>query len=381
MQGSIIRRGKTWSVVLDHGKDAQGKRQRSWHSGYTTRKAAEKARVEFLHQRATGTFIEPSKLTTAQYLEQWLRDYVSTSVAPSARLRYERIVRTQIIPQLGHVPLQEIRAEHILAAQHHWLTAGRLAPSQRAGTPLSPQTVRHHHRVLDQALAQAVKWGMLARNPMQGVDAPRVERHEASTLDVAQTERWLRYIADKEHGLLLTTAYYTGMRLGELLGLRWKDVDLDAGALLVNQQYDKVANAFRDTKSHRGRRPIALPEVLVARLRVHRAEHLRLLAEHPDLWKRSLVFEHTLGGPLRGDQVRRTHYRYLAELGLPKVGLHGLRHSHAAHLLAGGADLNLVAARLGHATPAFTLSVYGHLLPGADRQAVERLAARVERSG
>jgi integrase len=381
MQGTVIRRGKLWSVVLDLGKDALGRRQRSWHSGFKTRKEAEQARVRLLHERAQGTYVDPSKETLAAFLERWLRDYVSTGVAPSARLRYERIVRTQIIPQLGQIPLQEVRAEHILQAQHHWLVSGRLAPASRVGTPLSPQTVRHHHRVLDQALAQAVRWGMLARNPMTGVDAPRVERGEASTLDEPQTERWLRFVALKEHGLLLTTAYYTGMRLGELLGLRWRDVDLDAGVVVVNQQYDKVARTFRDTKSHRGRRPIALPTVLVERLRVHRAEHLRLLAEQPDLWRRSLVFEHPLGGPLRGDQVRRVHYRYLQALGLPKVGLHGLRHSHASHLLAGGADLNLVAARLGHATPAFTLSVYGHLLPGADRHAVERLAARVERSG
>jgi integrase len=377
MQGTVIQRGTSWSVVLDLGRDAVTKRRlRSWHSGYPTKKDAEAARVELLHQRASGTYVDPSKETLAAFLERWLRDYVATSVAPSARLRYERIVHTQIIPQLGAIPLQEVRAQHVLAAQHHWRTRGRLAPPTRAGTPLSPQTVRHHHRVLDEAFAQAVKWGDLVRNPMQGVDPPRVDRHEARTLDVAEARAWLAYVAEREHGLLLHTAFYTGMRLGELLGLRWRDVDLDQGLIHVTQQYDKVAKAFRDTKSHRGRRPIALPEVLVERLRAARQEHLALLSAHPDLWKRRLVFEHPLGVPMRGDQVRRAHYRYLADLGVPKVGLHELRHTHATHLLHGGTDLNTVAARLGHASPAFTASVYGHLLPGADRAAVERLADR-----
>jgi integrase len=378
MQGTIIKRGQTWTVVLDVGKDPQtGKRKRAWRGGYRTKKEAALAQVKLLQDLHDGAYVTASKETLAEYLERWVRDYVAHSVAPSARLRYTRIVRTQIVPQLGSVLLQDLRASHILAAQGHWLTRGRLGA--RAGTPLSPQTVKHHHRVLDQALAQAVKWGDLARNPMAGVDAPRVERTETRTLDLTQTQRWLAYVAEREHGLLLTLAYYTGMRLGEILGLRWTDVDLDAGALLVSQQYDKVAQRFRDTKSHRGRRPIALPEVLVQRLREARCAHVALLAEHPELWRRALVFEAPLGGPLSDDHIRRWHYRHLQALGLPRVRLHDLRHSHATHLINGGADLSTVSARLGHATPAFTLSQYGHLLPGADRQAVDRLAARLQR--
>jgi integrase len=169
------------------------------------------------------------------------------------------------------------------------------------------------------------------------------------------------------------------MRLGELLGLRWRDVDLEAGLIFVRQQYDAVAKDFRDTKSHRGRRGMAIPEVLAERLRIARKQHLALLEAVPGLWQhRELVFASAAGGVLNAPSVRRTHYRYLRELGLPKIKPHELRHTHATHLLGQGADINLVAARLGHATPAFTLSVYGHLLPGADRAAVERLAGRFE---
>jgi integrase len=233
--------------------------------------------------------------------------------------------------------------------------------------------------VLHEALAQAVRWGDLARNPMEAVDPPRVDRREARTLDVPQADRWLRYVEDRPYGLLLHTAFYTGMRLGELLGLRWRDVDLEAGLIFVRQQYDAVAKDFRDTKSHRGRRGMAIPDVLANRLRIARKQHLALLEAVPGLWHhRELVFASAAGGVLNAPSVRRTHYRYLRELGLPKVKPHELRHTHATHLLGQGADINLVAARLGHATPAFTLSVYGHLLPGADRAAVERLAGRFE---
>ncbi len=380
MKGTVIKRGGKWSVVLDLGPDpTTRKRIRRWHSGYATKKEAERARVELLHQVATGQYVEPTKETLGAFLERWLRDYVATNVAPSARKRYAGIIRQQIIPQLGQIPLPNLRASHIVTAQRHWLTAGRLAPAARRGAPLSPRTVLHHHRVLHEALAQAVRWGDLARNPMEAVDPPRVDRHEARTLDEAQANRWLSYVEHREYGLFLQTAFYTGMRLGELLGLRWRDVDLNAGLIFVRQQYDRVARDFRDTKSYRGRRGIAIPEVITSGLSTARKEHLAALAAVPDLWQnRELVFSEATGGVLDGDRVRRAHYRYLRELGLPKVKPHELRHTHATHLLAQGADINLVAARLGHATPAFTLSVYGHLLPGADRAAVERLARRFD---
>jgi Arm DNA-binding domain/Phage integrase, N-terminal SAM-like domain len=166
MKGTVIKRGGKWSVVVDLGTDpTTGKRLRRWHSGYATKKQAEQARVELLHTLATGQYVEPTRETLGAFLERWLRDYVATNVAPSAARRYAGIVRQQIIPQLGQIPLAHVRASHILAAQRHWLTAGRLSPGPRRGTPLSPRTVLHHHRVLHEALAQAVRWGDLARNP------------------------------------------------------------------------------------------------------------------------------------------------------------------------------------------------------------------------
>src|SRR5919199_108520 len=266
MKGTVIKRGGKWSVVLDLGPDpTTGKRLRRWHSGYATKKEAERARVELLHQLVTGQYVEPTKETLGAFLERWLRDYVATNVAPSARKRYAEIVRQHVIPQLGQVPLPHLRASHIVAAQRHWLTAGRLRPASQRGTPLSPRTVLHHHRVLHEALAQAVRWGDLARKPMEAVDPPRGDRHEARTLDDPQANRWLSYVEHQEYGLLLQTAFYTGMRLGELLGLRWRDVDLDAELIFVRQQYDRVARDFRDTKSYRGRRGIAIPEIIAGR--------------------------------------------------------------------------------------------------------------------
>jgi integrase len=380
VRGSIIKRGQRYSVVLDLGRDpVTGERIRKWHSGYLTKKDAERAQIELVHGLEHGTYVEPTKETLGSFLERWLRDYVATNVAPSAYKRYAGIVRTQIGPQLGQIPLAQLRPSHLVAAQRHWLQAGRLWPAAVRGTPLSARTVLHHHRVLHEALAQAVKWGDLGRNPMDAVDPPRVDRHEARTLDEAQARRWLEYVEGREYGLLLHTAFYTGMRLGELLGLRWQDIDLERGLLFVRQQYDRVAHSFRDTKSYRGRRGIALPSVLVARLRLARKGRLSALGAMPTLWQATdLVFSDATGSVLGDDRVRRLHYRYLAELGLPRVKPHELRHTHATHLLHQGADINLVASRLGHATPAFTLSVYGHLLPGADSAAVERFAARFE---
>ncbi|HTD80155.1 MAG TPA: site-specific integrase, partial [Chloroflexota bacterium] len=182
------------------------------------------------------------------------------------------------------------------------------------------------------------RWGDLARNPMEAVDPPRVERHEARTLDEPQAERWLRYVEDRPFGLLLLTAFYTGMRLGELLGLRWRDIDLEARLILIRQQYDAVAKDFRDTKSHRGRRGIAIPDVLAERLSVARKHQLGLLEAEPGRWQhRELVLASAEGGALNAPSVRRAHYRYLRELGLPNVKPHELRHTHATHLLGQGA--------------------------------------------
>src|SRR5919199_3835256 len=144
MKGTVIKRGGKWSVVVDLGIDpTTRKRIRKWHSGYATKKEAERARVELLHNVASGQYVEPTKETLGAFLERWLRDYVATNVAPSAARRYAGIVRRQIIPQLGQIPLPHLRASHIVAAQRHWLTAGGPAPPPPRGAPPPPRNPVH----------------------------------------------------------------------------------------------------------------------------------------------------------------------------------------------------------------------------------------------
>lgn len=375
MRGTIKQRSKgSWTVIVDLGPDpTTGKRRQHWHTVRGTKREAEAKLAEILHERATGVERPVGKLTVAAFLDQWLRDYVATNTAPKTLQTYREIVRAHFVPAFGSLELVALRPTHIQAFYAKALKSGRV--DGKGG--LSARSVVRYHQVLHAALHQAVRWQLLVRNPGDSVDPPRPERHEIKGLTPAQVRALFAAADGTAIGRLVRTAVLTGLRRGELLGLRWADVDMDRGALHVQQTAQRITGAgvvFRQPKTRLSRRQVALSPDAVRVLREHRRLQLeeRLLAG-PAYGDQDLVFASTIGTPLEAGTIARTWAKVVAIADVGHVRWHDLRHAHASLMLQQGVHPKIVSERLGHASVGITLDTYSHVLPGLQESAAAAL--------
>jgi integrase len=306
---------------------------------------------------------------------------------------YEQRTRTHIVPDLGHLSLRKLNALHIEQAESGWLREGNR--KNRAGGALDPQTVQHIHRVLHTAMERAVKWRLLVVNPVDGVEPPHVPEKEAEFLTDEESERLVESLIEHEYELPILVGLYCGLRPSEYLALRWRDVEpLEAGDLRVVQKVLRVLNdvvtehkgqevrgfRFGPAKTHRSKRPVSMPPFLVELLRAWKGrqagERLRAGEAWTDL---ELVFTNAHGYPHDPNRVRRELFKVLNAARVRRVVLYALRHTSATLVLAETHDLKLVATRLGHSNEVMVLRRYGHLLPGADKEAARLLGERVKR--
>lgn len=315
-----------------------------------------------------GLDLSAGRQTVAAYLDKWL----DASVRPSVKVKtfegYESIVRVRVKPHIGRVVLTRLTPLDL---------QGLYATLEEAG--LSNRSIQHTHRALHQALGQAVRWGMIARNSCDGVKAPRPNPSEMRVLNQDQASALLDATRGDRLHALYVLAVSTGMRQGELLGLRWQDVNFDAGKLTVRralQRQNEAGLVFIEPKTSRSRRTIMLSRRALSATRDHRKRQLqdRLLAgsEWDD---QDLVFCNVTGGPLDPSWTRLTFYRALERAALPPIRFHDLRHTAATLLLTQGVHVKLVSEMLGHATISLTLDTYSHLLPVTHAQAADAMDA------
>ena len=366
MQGHIRKRGRdSWTVVVDMGRDPQtGRRRQLWRSVRGTKREAQGLLVELLHQRAAGIDAPPGKVTLAEYLASWLRTYAATEVAPTTFRRYEQLIRVHIAPAIGGLPLGKLRPLHVQGAYTRMLQKG-----------LSARTVVQAHRVLRQALQHALRWQLIPRNPADAAQPPRFERYEPKTLEPAQVRRVLAAADETPYGTLVHTAVATGLRLGELLGLRWQDVDFQAGTLHVRQTCQWLPRQgfiFRQPKSHRSSRPVALSPAVIDRLRERRRQQLEeRLAAGPAYQEHALVFTSAVGEPTHPSNLRDAWKDIVFRAGVEGLRFHDLRHAHASLLLKQGVHPKIVSERLGHSSVGITLDIYSHVTPNLQAEAAK----------
>jgi integrase len=375
MKGCIYKRGeRKWALVIDLPRDPSGKRRQKWHTVEGTKKEAERELTRLLHEMNTGGYVEPSKETVAQYLERWIKEYAKPSTSAKTCEDYEGLIRRQIAPALGHYPLDKLQPLHIQGAYREWGERGR-----KDGTGgLSAKTIRHCHTLLKEALEQAVRWQIISRNPVAVVPPPRLARTERPTLDAEGIGRVVAVAAGTKLHVPILLAVATGLRRGEILALRWQDVDLDAGVLFVNQSLEHTTGSlrFKTPKTSKSRRPVTLPAFLVEALVRHRAEQ----AEHrllvgPSYQNHHLVVARDDGLPLHPDGFTHGFAKLVARAGVQKVRFHDLRHSHATQLLKGGVHPKVVSERLGHSGIGITLDLYSHVVPGMQEEVARQLDA------
>ena len=379
MKGHIRQRSKgSWSIVIDVGRDPEtGKRRQQWHTVKGTKGDAERALREALHSLEMGAYVKPSRITVSEYLKQWCESYAVIHTSPRTAESYQMEVERHLIPALGGIPLCQLQPQQLQNYYAYALTQGRV--DGKGG--LSARTVLYHHRILSEALNHAVKMGMVARNVAKAVDPPRPRHFKIRTLASEDIPKFVEAAWGSLYYVLFFTALCTGMRLGELLGLRWCDVDLDSDSLSVVQALYKRRGVCRmvEPKSPHSRRRIALPSSLTRLLDQHAAKQeaqkilLGTLLSGDDL-----VFAYADGRPLDPGTVTHAFSRLLKEAGLPHIRFHDLRHTHATLMLKGGVHPKIVSERLGHASVAFTLDTYSHVMPGLQEAAAERFDRMLE---
>ena len=350
--------------------------RRRAYAGKTRAAATAKAEAAKAEIARTGT-LPTGRESTGDYLTRWVESVRST-IRPNTHDGYERTLRLHVVPEIGRIPLARLGPQDLASTYQRMLDKG-----------LSPRSAQIAHAVLHRALKQAERWGLITRNPARLVDPPRVPRVEIRPLAPAEVRTMIGAVHGDKHDALYVLALTTGMRWGELTGLRWRDLDLDAGSVSVRQQAQRTREGwtFTEPKTAKGRRAITLPGIAVAALKRHRGDDKTVVRlPVPD----ALVFPNEQGHPLERQNFARRHFKPLldridearvAALGrplepgeaFPRIRFHDLRHSAATLLLAEGVHPKIVQERLGHATIGITLDTYSHILPSMQQETAERL--------
>jgi len=375
VRGHIRRRGKDrWAIVIYVGRDERGKDRYKWHSFQGTSKEAEAECARLVNQVYSQQYAEPGKLTVAEYLEDWL-EQARTTLRQSTWESYNHSVRTHITPHLGRLRLTKLTPLHVQRWERELLETGR---KDGRGTALSPRTVRYLHSILRRALGQAVRLGLLARNVADSVDPPRSKRREPPAITPSVAETLLAAAQDHRLCLPVLLALATGMRRGEILGLRWEDLDLAQATAEVRQTLQASPHPpgyrFAEPKTERSRRRVALPHAIVAALREQRRCQAELkLALGPDYEDHGLVVCMDSGRPWAPNSLRQSFKRLCERAGLQGLRFHDLRHWNATMLLRAGVDPGTTAKQLGHSRVQTTLDIYSHVLPDMQRAAANAI--------
>lgn len=374
MKGSVYRKDAGWAYRFDLGPDPlTSKRRQASKSGFPTRREAEKALRAAIAGAEAGRHVRASRRTVGQFLEEWHR-VVQPAMRPTTWTKYGYCARSYVIPVIGGTALQELTPVRLNALYLHLVQGGRVRRRADQGPGLEPSTVATVHRMLHRALADAVRWGYLPRNVAEDATPPRVGRRRATVWTSEQLRAFVAHVrADRLFALYLLVVT-TGMRRGEVVGLRREDVDLDAGTVVPSVPRVVVDGqaAESETKTEAGERPRALDPVTLAALRAHieRWEGERAEFGHTN----DLLFCWPDGSQIHPDTVTDWFQNHARAAGLPVIRLHDVRHSYASAALKSGVHPKVVSERLGHADVGFTLRTYSHVIPGMDAAAATLVA-------
>lgn len=379
MRGHIHKRVRTnaagkettrWYVVVDTGVDTDGKRKQRWHGGFPTRREAEVERAKLVNDLHAGNYISPDRVTLTEWVrESWL-PMIRSRIKPSTFDSYRSNMEVHVLPVLGNHRLQQLTA-----AMLNTLYANLLVTGGDRG-PLAAKTVRYIHTIVHKALADAVDAGVIGVNVAERSKPPRPNRGRTPRITCWEPEELRAFLASVRGDRLEIAwrlAAMTGMRRGEVLGLRWADVDLENARISVRNAIVSVAYEVLESspKSHQAR-VIDLDTETVDALRIHLNRQRTELSGEP-----LLVVSDEQGSPVHPHSFSQAFGRAVQQAGLRKIRLHDLRHTHATIAVKAGIPVKVISERLGHESPAFTLRQYAHVVPGMQAEAAAEIAALV----
>lgn len=386
MTGNITKRGeRSFRIKVELDRDPQtGKRRYHLETvkaapGEPVGKARARAKarlVELQHELHRGEYVERSRVTLETYMRNWLAAPVGLN--PKTLERYRQLAEQQVYPHLGSIELQKLSESH-LQDWHGKLLAG----GGKGGRPLAPQTVRHAHRLVHTALARALRGKLVLRNVASEVAAPKVPKKEVASLTADQIGELLDGIRDHRLYAPAVVALGTGLRRGEILALRWQDIDLEGAFLTVARSLGEADGKvyIKEPKSEAGRRAVSLAPFVVTAIREHRTQQLetRMALGMGKLPDDALLFASIEGEPISPDKLSRDWANMVRARKLPRISFHGLRHSNVSMLIEGGLDVYSVSRRIGHSSAALTLKTYTHLFRSKEQEAANAIEAAFKR--
>jgi len=378
-EGSIYQRPNgTWVAQITTGRDCEGKLKRVSYSGKTRREAQEKA-TKALSELQNGTFVEPTKTTLSQWLDTWMQEYKKQSLRPTTYEGYKIIIDVHIKSAVGGIQLRQLQPSDLQRFYNSKLENGRA--DGKGG--LSPRMIRYIHAILHGALKQAIKEGLVIRNVTEAVTLPRQKKKEFTPLNQEQVIKFLNSIKEDRLYAAFLLDIGSGLRRGELLALRWKDVDLKNGVIKVRQSLARVKGEwlFQEPKSEKSKRSVPMPDDIIVELKSHKARQNKEKLLAGDAYKKDydLVFATPDGRPLETRSFLRHFEKLLEEAGLPKVRFHDIRHTYATLLLEAGEHPKVVQELLGHSQITMTLDTYSHVMPELKHAAALKISNILEK--
>ncbi len=363
--------GVSYEVVADLGVDPVTGKRRQRSKSFKTKKEAQAALTQWLSDIDRGVVVDRSRQTVAQMMAYWLETYARPTVRPTTYQCYEQTIRTHIVPALGTVPVQKLTPAHLETFYAEERAAG-----------CGERTLEVCHLRLSQALDQALRQGLVARNVTRVVTAPRSHPEEMKTWTAAEAQQFLEVASQSVYGPIWLVSLFTGMRRGELLGLRWQDVDWERSVLSVRQGVSLLNGTPEEggLKSKSARREVPIEPEVVAALREHRAKQNERRLVLGAAWQdHDLILASAVGTPINPNNLYRDYNRLVALAGVDHIRIHDQRHTHVTLALQAGANLKAVSKRVGHARASTTLDLYAHVTPEMHTEVSDKVGAALRR--
>lgn len=371
MSGNVSRRGNgEWEYRFEAGADPlTGRRRRITKSGFATKREAVRAMHEAINAHVQGRLVRRNRRSVADFLNEW-HAAIRGALRATTWTNYRDYLDAYVIPVIGDTPLQDLTAVRLNLLYSHLLERGRV----KSPGGLAPKTVQNVHRMLHRALRDAVKWGQLPRNYAEDAEPPRVGRPRPKVWSTTQLGRFVEAVREDRFYALWLLVATTGLRRGELAGLRVGDIDFETRTVSPSAPRVVVAGYAlqSEAKTSSGVRNLALDP-----------DTLRALREYVETWARErhllgqdteLLFVRPDGRPLHPDTITSLFHEHCRRAGLSRIRLHDVRHSYATAALKAGIPAKVISERLGHSTAAFTLQTYTHVIPGMDATAADTVA-------
>lgn len=384
MAGSIEKRGKnSYRLTVSEGFDLNGKPMIHRKTVHGTKKDAEVELAKFVTEVQNGLVIDGKSLKFSEFTEIWKRDYGSKELAPSTYKRYCRMLETRLLPYFGHFYINKIKPTDImkfydLLEKDTQLVRKKGNNGSKTKKPLSGKTILEHHRLLRAMLHKAVYWQLIVANPAERVQPPKARKPKRRSYNDEQTKILLENLEllsseDTKYKVAIILTVFTGVRLGELMGLEWQDIDFRNGIISINRssQYLSDMGVFTKVpKTESSIREIAIPEFIISLLAEYKLWNEEQKSIYGELWMNSdRLFVQADGKPMHPSTISKWFVKYVGQIGLPVINFHGLRHTNASLLVAQNIDIAVISARLGHAQISTTLDFYVHPLLSHNRKA------------